>query len=284
VKKYLVLIKYRLSLTVALSATVGYFLYQSKPDITLLLVFLGVYLMAAGSAALNQYQERTWDSRMSRTLNRPLPAGTMFPRTALLISVIAVISGGVLLLLTGIIPLFLGLSNLLFYNLLYTKLKRVSIFALLPGGLVGAIPPIIGWTAAGGSLIHPNILFLATLIFLWQIPHFWLLLFKYGQEYEDAGFVPITKFLDEKQIRRLVFFWIVLSSLFIISFPLFQIELHLIFALILIFLNISAIFLFYYLLFRIKKNSKTRIAFIITNIFLSLILLIFILNSIISSS
>lgn len=279
-RKYLVLIKYLLSLTVALSATVGYFLYQPEVKISLLFLFLGVFLLAGGSAALNQYQERDWDIRMPRTQNRPIPSGKISLRKAQIAILITLISGSILLLLTGIVPLLLGLSNILFYNLLYTKLKRKTIYALLPGGVVGAIPPVIGWTAAGGSIIHPNILFLATLIFLWQIPHFWLLLIRYGKEYEEAGFVSITKYLDNKQISRLVFFWIILSSIFIGSYPIFGINLRLVFVIILIILNISAIIFFYFILFRHNSDKNSRLAFIVTNIFLSLILLMFILDSV----
>ena len=277
-RKYLVLFKYRLSLTVALSATVGYFLRQSEPDISVIFVFLGVFIMAGGSAALNQYQERHWDSQMSRTVNRPIPAGTIQPRRVLSLVILSILCGSIVLLLTGIIPLILGLSNILFYNLLYTKLKRKTIFAILPGGLVGAIPPVIGWTAAGGSILHPNILFIATLIFLWQIPHFWLLLIRYGKEYEKSGFESITKYLETNQIKRLVFFWILISSLFIISYPLFQIELKLVYAFALILTNIISIVLFYLILFR-RKSENIKLAFIITNIILSLILVIFILNA-----
>lgn len=278
-RKYLILIKYILSLTVALSAMVGYFLFQADPEINMLFVLFGVFLMAGGSSALNQYQEREWDSLMSRTRDRPIPAGLIPVGQALAISLTMIFTGGILLLLTGIYPLLLGLSNVLFYNFLYTSLKRKTIFAILPGGLVGAIPPLIGWTAAGGSVVHPNILFLAMVIFLWQIPHFWLLLIHYGQEYEDAGFESITKYLDKKQIKRLVFFWIIISSLFITTYPLFQLELRTLFAVILGILNISAISLFYYALF-IRKNGNTRIAFLVTNIFLGLILLLLLINSI----
>ena len=102
----------------------------------------------------------------------------------------------------------------------------------------------------------------------------------YGQEYEKAGFKSITRYLDNKQISRLVFFWIILSSVFIAGYPLFQINLKPFLIIILLILNVSAIGLFYFILFR-KKDGNTRLAFIVTNIFLSLILIILLLNSII---
>ena len=226
-RKYLTLIKYKLSLTVSLSAMVGYFLFRADPEINMIFVFLGVFLMAGGSSALNQYQERKWDRLMARTVNRPLPAGSILPGDALTVSISCIAAGGGLLIVTGWIPLLLGLLNIFFYNALYTNLKRITVFAILPGGLVGAVPPVIGWTASGGGIFHPNILFLAVLVFLWQVPHFWLLLIRYGKEYEDAGFESITKYLDKRQVSRLIFFWIIISASFIGTYPLFGIELHL---------------------------------------------------------
>lgn len=281
-KNYLVLIKYLLSLTVAFSAAVGYFLYQANPDWNILFVFFGVFMLAGSSSALNQYQERKWDKEMSRTSGRPVPSGLITEKQALLTSLLLLLAGGTLLVNTGILPLTLGLLNIGFYNLLYTPLKRKTIFAILPGGLVGAVPPMIGWTAAGGSLTEPTILFLATLIFLWQVPHFWLLLIRYGKEYENAGFKSITKHLDNKQISRLAFFWIIISALFLVSYPLFQIEINIFLGVFLILMNIAAIIFFYVILFRNKPEKNYKLAFIFTNIILSMIMLVFILNQIFS--
>lgn len=280
-RKYLTLIKYKLSLTVSLSAMVGYFLYMADPEINMLFVFLGVFLMAGGSSALNQYQERKWDKMMTRTGNRPLPAGSISPGEALTITATCIAAGAGLLMITGWIPFLLGLLNIFFYNALYTNLKRLTVFAILPGGLVGAVPPVIGWTAAGGGIFHPNILFLAVLVFLWQVPHFWLLLIRYGKEYEDAGFESITKYLDKKQVNRLIFFWIIISASFIGTYPMFGLELHLVLAIILIIINISSIALLYYMIFRFNPKNQKSTAFILTNIILSLILIIFIVNALV---
>ena len=281
-KKYLVLIKYLLSLTVALSATVGCFLFQPDPGWNILFVFSGVFLLAGSSSALNQYQEREWDRKMSRTSGRPVASGKISESAAVLISLTLLIAGGILLAQTGITPLILGLLNIVIYNLLYTPLKRKTIFAVLPGGLVGAVPPVIGWTAAGGDIGDPAILFLATLVFLWQVPHFWLLLIRYGKEYEKAGFESITKYLDSNQISRLAFFWIVLSVLFLASYPLFQIGLNIYPGVFLILMNLTAVIFFYLVLFRNKSEKNYRLAFIFTNIILTLIMLVFIFNTLLA--
>ena len=217
---------------------------------------------------------------MQRTMNRPLPAGKIQPRVALGIAILLILSGLVILSVFGVVPVGLGVLNLLLYNGFYTHLKTRTSFAVLPGGLVGAVPPMIGWTAAGGPLVHPNILFLATLMFLWQMPHFWLLIIRYGKEYEAAGFPTIKRYLDENQTKRLIFFWMILSSVFLLSAPLFGIILHISVYAGLVVLNLSLIGLFYVVLFRRTSESRLRLIFILTNVFLTLVLITLILNSI----
>ncbi len=276
---YLKLIKWRLSIAVAFSATAGFFLFAGELSVQTLVCFFGVFLMAGGAAGVNQIQEREIDKKMDRTAGRPLPTNSLFVGQALTFSLLSIVTGGVLLSRLGTLPWILGLANIFFYNGLYTPLKKRTIYALLPGGLVGAIPPMIGWKAAGGSLGHPNILYLATLLFLWQVPHFWLLVIKHGKEYEKAGFQSISLYLDGKQIRRLVFYWILISSVFMASYPIFGIELKLYIGALLIGLNILFIMAFYWYLFRVKDASKIKPAFILTNVFLTVILLLLIINS-----
>lgn len=278
---YLKLIKWRLSIAVAFSATAGFFLMAGVFSIQTLLCFIGVFLMAGGSAGFNQIQEREIDKKMSRTAGRPLPTNSLDVGQAVTFSLLSIVTGGVLLSRLGWQPWVLGLANIFIYNGLYTPLKRRSIYALLPGGLVGAIPPMIGWTAAGGNIGHPNILYLATLLFLWQVPHFWLLVIKHGKDYEKAGFKSMSQHLDDKQIRRLVFYWVMISSVFIASYPIFGIQLKWFIGVLVIGFNILFILAFYWYLFRVKDKSKIKPAFILTNIFLTIILLLLIINSLI---
>ena len=166
------------------------------------------------------------------------------------------------------------------YNGLYTWLKRRTSFAVLPGGLVGAIPPLIGWSSAGGSLLHPSILFVAVLMFLWQMPHFWILIIRYGKEYEEAGFSTLKRYLNDIQIKRLIFLWMTISSLFLLTAPLFRINLEIWQLIIIAIFNIAFIGFYYYVLFLNPSDRRLRLIFILTNVFLTLILLGFILNSI----
>jgi protoheme IX farnesyltransferase len=96
----------------------------------------------------------------------------------------------------------------LWYNGVYLLLKRVSAFAVVPGSVVGAIPPVIGWCAAGGVATEARILEVAFFFFLWQIPHFWLLLLLFGKDYEEAGLPTLTQTFAGDQLRRITFVWI----------------------------------------------------------------------------
>jgi len=102
----------------------------------------------------------------------------------------------------------LGLAAAVVYNGIYTPLKRVSPFVVLPGSLIGALPPVVGWTAAGGYLIDPSIHLVAFFFFIWQIPHFWLLLLFYARDYQDGGLPSLFDRFDRRQIVKLTFLWI----------------------------------------------------------------------------
>ncbi len=274
------LIKYKLSLAVTLSAVAGYILFARQTHSGILLLIGGVFFLAGGSAALNQVQEWRRDSMMNRTRFRPIPTGKISPSFGLVIALIFLSAGSACLLLLGPIPLMLGLLNLLLYNGLYTWLKPRSSFSLLPGGLVGAIPPVIGWTAAGGAINQPEILFVATLMFLWQMPHFWLLIIRYGKEYEEAGFATFRKNLDDYQIKRLVFWWMAISLVFLLTAPWFGIHLQSWLFIALAILNLALIGVFYQILFRTDSSKRLRLVFILTNVSLTILLLTLILHSI----
>jgi protoheme IX farnesyltransferase len=275
------LIKYKLSLAVTLSAVAGYFLFPARTGSNILLLVGGVFFLAGGSAALNQVQESKRDALMSRTSGRPIPSGNIRSSHALMIAIALCAAGSLILRESGTVPVLLGLLTLLLYNGLYTWLKTRSSFAVLPGGLVGAIPPVIGWTAAGGPILHPSILFVATLMFLWQLPHFWLLIIRYGKEYEAAGFSTLKGSLDDNQIKRLVFWWMTVSLVFLLTAPLFGINLQTWLFISIAVCNLVFIGFFYLILFRATSEKMLRLVFVLTNVFLTIILLALILNSVI---
>jgi protoheme IX farnesyltransferase len=257
---------------VTFSALIGYLLSDGFDLVTAGLLMGGVFLLSAGSSTLNQYQERGLDARMSRTRNRPIPSGLITPTAALMTALGLLFSGATLLYLTSTAAFLLGLINIALYNGLYTPLKTKTLFSIIPGALVGAVPPLMGWSAAGGWLLHPHILFVALFMFLWQIPHFWLLISMYGKEYEEAGFSTISQHFSHAQVKHIVFVWAIFTSLFLLFFPLFQLHFPLSFVAILVLTNALFITLFYRFLFRRPENLFS--AFITINSFMTVILVL----------
>lgn len=211
-----------LSTMVALSALTGYLFAGGAWQIQVVLMTTGVGLLAAGSSALNQWQEQDLDIRMERTKQRPLPAGKLSPATVLVLASLS-ISCGLALLATapGRMPLLLGILTLIWYNTIYTPLKRLTPFAAFPGALCGALPPLIGWSAAGGSLISEKSLILAGTLFVWQIPHTWLLLCRYRDDLQRSGLPNIFRTVSTQRLLKINTCW--LTSLFLcyLLFPLF---------------------------------------------------------------
>lgn len=207
----LTFIKIRISISVSISAILGYILSANAISNDIFVIWLSVLLLASGSAALNQVQEWQFDAKMERTKNRPLPKKVFSFSFGLLLSLLLIFSGLTLIFLTKgwTLPLYLGISAIIIYNAIYTPLKRVSPFAAIPGAFIGAIPPMMGWTFAGGDLLHPLNLAVASFFFIWQIPHFWLLLIVYEDDYRKAGFPVLTDLWSHLQIARISFLWIV---------------------------------------------------------------------------
>ena len=218
-REYLTLCKIKISLLAVFSSVTGFLLASSQLEEKMIILIAGVFCLACGSCGLNQYQERDIDALMPRTKNRPVPAGKIKPLYALYFSIMItclgltiIFSGG------GLIASVLGLFAVIWYNGVYTYLKRKTVFALIPGALIGAIPPAIGWGLGGGNLLDFRLFALCFFFFMWQVPHFWLLLLNYGEEYEKAGLPSLTRVFTRTQLVRIIFHWIfatALSCLFI---------------------------------------------------------------------
>jgi len=218
------LVKFKITTFVTVTTAFGYIAACGRIDINIISVLLGVLLLAFGSAALNHFQEKDFDVKMDRTKHRPLPSGRISNKNVLKISITLIVLGSIILLIwTNILALGLGLLNLIWYNIVYTLLKRKSAFAIVPGSLVGAIPPVIGWVAAGGSLLDPQISVIAFFFFIWQIPHFWLLLLLFDKDYRQAGFPTLTEIFTREQLSRITFVWIISTAVTGLLIPLFGI-------------------------------------------------------------
>ena len=218
------LVKFKITSFVTVTAAFGYIAASGKIDMQIIPVLFGVLLLAFGSAALNHYQEKEFDIKMDRTKNRPIPSGRITSLKVLNISILLVLSGSLILLVgANLLALGLGLLNLIWYNFVYTLLKRKTAFAIIPGSLVGAIPPIIGWVSAGGYLLDPQIILIAFFFFIWQIPHFWLLLLVLDKDYRQAGFPTLTQVFNREQLSRITFMWIIATAVTGMMIPLFGI-------------------------------------------------------------
>ncbi len=265
------LLKFKVSLAVTFTAITGFIVFSGTLSLQVLFLALGVFILASGASALNQYQEREYDKRMQRTQSRPLPSGRISPLSALIVSVVCIMVGLLILLyFSAKVTAALGLFNVLWYNGLYTPLKRLSPFAVVPGSLTGAIPVLMGWTAAGGYVFDATIVFIAFFIFIWQIPHFWLLMLKYGTEYEKAGFPTINQSVHPKTLKLIIFSWILATSVFSMMLPIFITHISLVFFIAVLVLNILFISIFTLLSFGKPETFHKKNAFISINVYMFL--------------
>jgi protoheme IX farnesyltransferase len=207
------LTKLPISVASTLSAATGYVVFSHRLGIGILSAALGVLLTAMGACAWNELQDRNIDAAMERTRRRPIPAGVISARSAFFLGALLVAAGGtVLWILHGATAAGIALFAVAWYNGIYTYLKRVWAFAVVPGALIGALPPAIGWVAAGGNPLDPRVWALAFFFFIWQVPHFWLLLYIFGSEYSRAGLPTLVQLFGTRRLARLVFIWISATS------------------------------------------------------------------------
>src|SRR6516225_9431277 len=188
------LVKARLTLLVLLTTAVGFYLGSESPInyIALFHVVFGTAAAAAGAAALNQWWERRADALMRRTKARPIPAGRMPPLQALALGIVLSVLGvGYLAIVCNVLSAVLTAITVAIYIFAYTPLKRASTANTAVGAVPGAIPPMIGWTAARGN-IGAGAWALFAIVFLWQLPHFFAIAWMYREDYSRAGFRMIS--------------------------------------------------------------------------------------------
>ena len=187
---YVALTKPRISVLVLFTVGAGV-LFAAGPDVSFLVLFHAVFgtaLVASGASALNQWLELHTDARMTRTQNRPLPAGRLSPLEVFVFGVGLGVVGTAYLVLSLPSPLAAAIAALTFvlYVAVYTPLKRVTTLNTLVGAVPGALPPVIGWCAVRGRF-DPEAVALFVILFLWQVPHFLAIAWMYREEYARAG-------------------------------------------------------------------------------------------------
>ena len=208
------LVKARLTLLVLLTTAVGFYLGSESPInyVALVHVVFGTAAAAAGAAALNQWWERRADALMRRTRTRPIPAGRMPPLQALVLGIVLSVLGVCYLaIVCNVLSAALTAITVAIYILAYTPLKRASTANTAVGAVPGAIPPMIGWTAAHGN-IGAGAWALFAIVFLWQLPHFFAIAWMYREDYSRAGFRMISSDdrSGERSASQSVFFCILL--------------------------------------------------------------------------
>jgi protoheme IX farnesyltransferase len=267
------LVKARLTLLVLLTTAVGFYLGAEGPInwSALLHTVLGTAAAATGAAALNQWWEHKLDALMQRTRLRPVPAGRMRPIEALVIGAILSIFGVTYLgLVCNALSAALAAITIIVYIFAYTPLKLVSTFNTALGAVPGALPPMIGWAAARGTL-DAGAWMLFAILFFWQLPHFFAIAWMYRDDYARAGFQMISNDdqTGERSASQSVFFCMILFV--IAALPAF-IRMATVFYL-LAELILSAVFVAVAMRFlKTRTRSDARRLFITSIIYLPLLL------------
>jgi protoheme IX farnesyltransferase len=275
-KDWLELAKIKIMIPVSLTGFTGYFAFDPHFSLRIFFLSFGILLMAVSASVLNQIQEIATDSKMNRTCNRPLPAHRIRIKDATLLVLCSFVAGTIIIYYSGnLTAMLIGLITIFWYNVIYTYSKRITAFAVVPGAVTGALPPLIGWVAAGGGLWEKPIIFIEFLLFIGQIPHFWLLILRYGEEYKLAGIPSLTDIFNRFQIKRLTFIWVVSSvvaALFLCCFEIIQSP---VLNIILVAVSIYIVWQFIGLLgIRPDKNNYRRYSIVLDAYFLLILLLL----------
>lgn len=275
IKDFISLTKFNLSFAVSLSCLFAFILAKEGVEISMLASFFAVLLLALGVSALNEYQEYKDDAKMERTKTRPIASKKISPDMGLAISASLILASH---LLIYFILEFKGVlifsSVIILYNLIYTKIKKLTVYAAVYGAVLGMIPPLVGWLAADGEINDFRFLSIALFYFIWQIPHFWLLVLKYHKQYNNAGFTTVADRFGVQRLERITFIWLLLTLICgVFTVSLFPIKSTIIGVLLLIVLAYS----FYSFLFILKNHNYLK-AFIGTNIFITFVMLLLSIN------
>jgi protoheme IX farnesyltransferase len=196
---------------------------QAWPSLSLVFwTMLGGFLAAGGSGAINQYIDRYDDHKMQRTAQRPLPAGRLTPGEGLAFGVAAALASFYLMVaMVNFLAALLTLAGIIYYVLLYSMLlKKTTVQNIVIGGGAGAIPPLVGWAAATGSLNVPA-LFLFAVVFMWTPPHFWALALVRKNDYARAGVPMLPVVRGEKETRWQIFLYTIELVILTLVLPLF---------------------------------------------------------------
>lgn len=199
---YLSLSKIRIAILVLLTTFIGYISADGPYSLSvLLLLIIGVYFVSSGSFILNQAHESALDAKMNRTKNRPIPRGYISSFQASVMGAIFIFSGLFICSFVNMLIVCLSAITCILYNFFYTFKwkKRFPIASVFFGAIPGAMPVVIGYSAKAGSFLSVECGYLFLIMFLWQMPHFWSLAFRYKNDYAQAQVpvLPVYAGLDQ---------------------------------------------------------------------------------------
>ncbi len=269
------LAKVPLCLLIGCATLFGYILADPVIAQRMFLTGFGIFVLATGAATLNSLQEYRLDGEFERTKNRPLPQGLLPPREAA--------SQALLLLFVGLVVLFVATNTVLpvltavfaviLYNGVYTPLKKKTVLAIIPGAICGALPPYIGWLGGGGGAVSYTAALLIALFVLWQVPHFWLVLLAFKEDYERSRLPNLLKQFREASMKRFLVTWIGALVSVMLLFLILPTPLAWYLRILIILNGCLLLFIFTYGL-AIRKTSNYRFLFIALNSALFLHMLI----------
>lgn len=217
-KTYSELIKLGIVIFVLLSGVAGYatsFIVEQPFDsLHLIYLILGLFFLSAGSLSLNQMQEWRQDQKMDRTSKRPIASGNISPRAGFIIALIHLLNGGIFLYLSSAMALVFGLATVIMYNGFYVYIwKRKWAFGAIPGAIPGALPVTIGYVANDPNWLNRDSIYLFLILFLWQIPHFWILALKFKDDYAKGDFPVLPVVLgNEKTIGQIIVYTLLYAA------------------------------------------------------------------------
>ncbi len=261
------LAKVPLCLLIGCSTVFGYIL--ADPIISLRTIFtgFGIFILATGAATLNSWQEYRLDGQFERTKNRPLPKGLLTSQQAKKQGLLLLFVGMVILfaVIKTTLPLLVAGCAVIFYNGIYTPLKRLTVLAIVPGALCGALPPYIGWLGGGGAAFSYTAALILALFILWQVPHYWLVLLSFKEDYERSPLPSLLKQFRETSLKRFLVTWVSALVFVMLLFLTLPVPLGCCFQLLIIVNGCQLLVVFCYGL-AIRKNSNYRFLFIMLNI------------------
>ena len=258
-----------------LSAVFSFILVKQSITLDILLPLTAVLLLALGVSALNQYQEYKDDAKMPRTMHRPIASKKITPKEGLLIACYLIFLSFITIWFSiGYVGLVIFASVVFLYNVVYTKTKKTSVYAAVYGAVLGVIPPLVGWIAGGGKATDIEFLAIALFYLVWQIPHFWLLILKYHEQYEGAGFKTVATTFGKERLERITFIWLLLTIVCgLFTIMVFPINSVIIFGLMLLLVSYT-----FYAVMTLRQTHKYIKVFIAINLYITLLMILLIIN------